>query len=261
MIVIGSTAIKYWMPSFPRDPSDKDCVVLEGTPKIDGWDCHEVPIRIYNVLLKHSRGGMLTPFGWYMLKCSHLPYTNHNWVKHAKDVIWFQDERPDSTYVEMSDWQELGAFWHDYHKSNKDKIKLNKPVDDFFNLNVSRIYKHDDVHEAVKYDSVPAWKKISKNDGTASVSFQKWSSLSQREMLESGFEETYVLAIERYLLTGKVKDVKIAYRLAMQDLLTRMTTGWWNKWYIENLNKLFTPELDYKALFEINKPNKLEMII
>ena len=68
-VIIGSTALRYWYPEFPRDPSDIDTVVedLSGKKNSKGLEYHLNP-----VILSYEDGVYAKPSTILTLKLSHM---------------------------------------------------------------------------------------------------------------------------------------------------------------------------------------------
>jgi hypothetical protein len=77
---------------------------------------------------------------------------------------------------------------------------------------------------------------------------EKFDNLSIQDKNNICFEESYVIAIERFY--SKLPH-RTAYNKAQQALVTRLHPIWLADWIILNWNNFFwTPKIDYYEIYE-----------
>lgn len=251
-LIYGSTALSHVDKRW-KYPKDKDVLYpkyRDETMVYFGADSKGVPPHIFDLLeSKFSKDGMVTPYGIYNVKISHS-FWNIKWMKTARDIIRLQEvlgfQETDQELMDI-----LRGFWETIHGSKK-HINLMQSPDKFFTKAVDRKYKHDDLHEALKYHAVP-WHERLRNDKTkVYIPKENFDVLSHKEKLEVCREEIYVTAIERYYLKGSLETPLTMYRSALKKLVTTMSKGWFPLFIMENLKTLKEPDLDYIEKFNTN---------
>ena len=94
MIIIGSTAIKFWYPDFKREPKDLDLILYEGEeiPKEFLEKYNKIETLSNPILLQFCKNNLfqispyLNPDILYTLKMSHM-FWDINWEKHMFDIL------------------------------------------------------------------------------------------------------------------------------------------------------------------------------
>lgn len=220
MLIFGSTALKHWFPDYEPEPKDIDW--LSDLP-IETWRSstgvlNEVhwcePMR--HVLCSNKDKHFVDPNFLYTIKLSHLPWDlkNGKWWKHLKDCVFMQDKGysydPFLLYLLEKEWE--------VRHGSKAHIKLDKPVEDFFNDNVKRKYEHDELHQLFKIGDVPAYSLITPDANSAKVSFRLFDKLDDYTKLCTIAEEVFVTAYERNL----------SFSEGYKHVVTRLSRGWWN---------------------------------
>jgi hypothetical protein len=195
MIIIGSTAIKYWLPQFPRQPKDLDVICKEGEDlklllSYDKIEKLENPI-----LLDHYKGGSrYLPLDMlYTLKISHAIGWDINWEKHTWDLNFMKFNSPTELKVDMDLFNKLYQYWTELHGKNK-RSDLEMSAEDFFDNALDTHVDHDYIHTILNPE--PTYKKISV--GEVEVSMEKFQALSTSEKTNLIQEEVMVMAAERY---------------------------------------------------------------
>jgi hypothetical protein len=182
-LVIGSTAIKYYYPDFPRDPKDLD-IVSDRTYRKDNIE------YLYNpVLPKYQQSGYLSPNFMLTLKVSHLFY-DINWEKHMFDVQFLIKK---GCTIDMQLFNELYEFWQEYHPKNT-RSNLDMSAKDFFDNAITSIdgLSHDELHLLINPN--PTFQKIL--IGEVLVSEDKFNDLSFEDKCNLVYEEVEIMAYE-----------------------------------------------------------------
>lgn len=180
------------------------------------------------------------------LKMSHLAWDHNNqFVKHAKDIILLQQNgyEPDRTI-----YFSLRKFWE--KRFGQKKAYLKKSNEEFFEDNVDRYYSHDSLHQSVAYHERPLYERLKDDLDSAYCSESRFKLLSPEDKRKLAREEIYATALERFLIPNNFKrDATAAYRMALRQLITSMTKGFFCNYLIFNLALLINPDRDYVNLF------------
>jgi hypothetical protein len=267
-ILIGSRALNYWFPSFEITP-DTDWDIISDKP-IEGAEFHP------SNFLNNSEVEMFTDenhvvefngqevlvcdvLGLAIIKRSHL-HREIGWDKSITHYHkWLARFMIDANCSDS--FEEMRTSW----KAKQDKFlaerirltneafpqphpKLNQSVEDFFDDYVVKKYNHDRLHEIVAYNpNQPLYKRLQDDPSSAWCKVDKWNDLSYDDKLKCIAEETYVIAIERFLVPKDWKyPAKLAYMKALKKVCTTLCSGWFRDCAIDNYPKI----LD---LFDKNK--------
>lgn len=187
-MIIGSTALKHYFPDFNRQPKDLDIVTNQERKGVNS----EIEYLYNPIIFKYCNEEYCTPDILLSLKVSHL-FWNINWEKHMWDVQFLLGK---GCQLNLEYIVEQVEFWKKYlptvHRSNLQMTK-----DDFFNNAVNKdVDEHDLLH--VKLADYPAYKKILKDGCDVELDENKWGNLSFEEKCDVVYEETAVMAFERY---------------------------------------------------------------
>jgi hypothetical protein len=233
-LIIGSTAIKYYYPDFPREPKDLDVAVLTTkgiNGRINNTEFLENPI-----IFKYQQNGYLSPDLMLCLKVSHL-FWDINWEKHLYDVSFLlsKGHKWDVNIILelIEQWKEI------LPKVRRSKLDMSKA--DFFTNSVNEnTNQHDYLHTLLK--KVPTFTKLLKEGCEVEVEESKWNLLSFQEKHDAVFEETAVMAYERY----KEIDYRSAFKRQLKDNIIKHFPLWMALFSIENYRKIEKPIYNYK---------------
>ena len=242
MLVIGSTAIKNFFPDFPRNPKDLDYVVdNEDNKNSDNTE------YLYNpIILKYQKDGYLKPELLLSLKISHL-FHDINWFKHIFDVQ-FLISKGIQYNKEIVD--ELIPFWNDIHKKVK-KSNLMLTKEDFFSNAINEdTLQHDYIHTLI--NPIPMYTLLLKDGAEVELDENKWHNLSYEDKTKVVYEETAVMAWERY----KNNHWREGYKLQLKDNIIKHFPPYIAMFAIENYRNLETVKVNYREI--INKNYKYE---
>lgn len=237
MIIIGSTAIKHHFPDFSRTPSDLDYVVEHSGDykKVKGIEYLENP-----VLLKYENSGYISPNMLLSLKISHM-FWDFNWAKHLFDIQFLLSKG--CTY-DLKIVNEFYQYWLEIKpKIRRSELELNK--ENFFDNAVNKdADEHDHLHTLLA--DVPAYTKILKDGCEVELDEKKWDALSFDEKCDVVFEETSVMAFERY----KKMNYRIAYTIQLRDNIVKHFPQYIAIFGILNYPRLEKPKFNYKQKIE-----------
>jgi hypothetical protein len=188
-----------------------------------------------------------------MMKRSHL-YWNVHWDKSIAD--YHQLKELVGGNLTDDNWKFLDLrIKENEAKWGKSKTNLNVSNDEFFSRSqkIGRKYEHDELHEAVKYESIPLYQACKADQSKANLDlslFKLWDKEQQQRLVR---EEAMVIALERVIipkmLTGAPIDAQAAYHYALRRICTNLTSGWFRDFAIENWASINTPDVDYVKLF------------
>lgn len=239
-VVVGSSALREHFPDF-REPKDIDVLCDESpkeavfpagiadvyqvkTFKLEDWFDQELP-SIDQL---------------YTLKVSHIFWDN-KFDKHISDIRYMQRS---GAQVILPLYKVLYAEWENLY--GKKKANLNVSAEDFFQSTVTRVYEHDSIHQSVAYYEEPLFNKILKDGSEVMVDVKKFWALSEIEKLQLVREEVYATALERMVIPSGYKyNARRAYWWALKKTITSFSKGWFPLFIVENIDKLWKPEIDY----------------
>lgn len=216
-LIIGSTAMKYYYPDFPRIPKDLD-IVSDRTYSENGIE------YLYNpVLPKYQESGYLLPDLLLTLKVSHLFY-DIKWEKHMFDVQFLLKK---GCKINMQLFEELYAFWQEYHPKNH-RSNLNMSAKEFFDNAIEPVegLSHDELHLLINPN--PTFQKVL--IGEVLVSEDKFNNLSFEDKCNLVYEEVEIMAYERY----RHMNHMIAYSKMLKKFIISHAPIWEALFIIEN---------------------------
>jgi len=142
----------------------------------------------------------------------------------------------------------------------KKEAKLNYSNDKFFkkSAKIGRTYEHDDLHRATCYGEKPLFESLKKDTNKASVSKKMFNELPDSDKIKVAREECYAIALERVVIPRlnnnewnvENADRKMAFKTAICKLVTRMTSGWFREFLIENHPEICLFDKDFVLDFE-----------
>lgn len=196
-ILIGSGAMIHHFPDYFRKQNDTDYAIKEGSNKRENG----VEFLLNPVLFKYETNPIISPENLLTLKVSHL-FWDINWEKHIFDALFLFEKGYE---INKPFFKEMREYWEQNNpKVRRSNLNMNK--EEFFSNAVnSDTNEHDMLHYILA--DVPAFTKILKDGCEVEVDEDKWNNLSELEKDEVVFEETSVMAWERY----KNTPYKIAY--------------------------------------------------
>lgn len=230
--LIGSNAIKYWFPDFPREPKDIDYV---GEGK-NGDGIEYLP----NPVLENYLSDILYPDDLYTLKVSHTVGWDINWDKHMYDQQWLKAK---GCILNEHLFFKLYNYWSELHGNNK-RSDLEMSADMFFNNAVKFPVYHDDIHKLlIKHPYFegqvePTYSMILKEGAEVEVSELKFNRLTEKQKYNLVFEEVAVMSIENRF------DPKLGYKHLYHRMLKKFILNhaplWEALWIVENYKHVLT---------------------
>lgn len=252
-IIVGSTAMKYWLPDF-REPTDIDIWSNIQIKNSKGTDYKCLPLQILNLIDYKVIGGKNIAIldSLYTIKCSHLAWSNPKWNKHKNDLLVLKMLKKCKLREEL--YLALVEYWKT-ELGTKNFLSLDKNSKDFFTDNIKYIYDHDWLHEQVSYPNKPMYTYCLKDDADVLIDKAKFDLLSFEDKIRMFKEEITVIALERWVVRSEldISWVK-AYHLSLEKTVTSLTKGWASEFIILNMEYFVKPEYKYfKNALEVLK--------
>lgn len=255
MIVIGSTAIKYWYPDFKREPVDIDVICNDTTEDCinNRWETlmlireSKKVERLSNPIMldrysvdKSSSLVYVSPDDLCTLKASHLCW-NINWEKHMFD-LQFLLKKGNKINPEL--FKKLYDHWNVFHGRNKrSDLKMSK--EDFFTNAVNYdTMEHDEMHKII--NSTPIYTRVLKDGAEVELDENKFHALSHKEKLEFVREECYIMAFERY----KDMRYRFAFELMLKKFIISHAPFWSLLFIFENYVELEKCQINFIKIIE-----------
>jgi len=242
MLIIGSTAIKHHYPDFNRVPKDIDVIGRDlGNDTDVNLGDKKIEYLENPIILKYQSSGYLNPSLLLTLKISHL-FWDINWFKHMFDVQFLLGK---GNVYDIGIIDELREYWTEVHpKIKRSNLVLSK--EEFFTNNINKdTEQHDYFH--VLLNPIPMYTLLLKDGSEVELDENKWDGLTFDQKHDVVFEETSVMAFERYK-TGHYRE---AYKLQMKDNIIKHFPKYISMFVIDNYKKINQPKLNYREL--INK--------
>jgi len=228
MLLIGSKAIKFWFPDFPREPKDTDYAVDSGTryPKEVGVEYLENPV-LWNYYDKpYGLNIVCYPDDLYTLKMSHL-FWDLNWEKHEWDATFL---RKKGCILNRPLFNKLYDYFNILHGKNV-RSDLKMTAKDFFDNALECEYDHDWLHTLL--NPIPTFTKVL--IGEVEVGEDKFEFfLNDEEKEELVREEVEIMAFERW----PKLDHRKAYGRMLKKFIISHAPIWEAIWILENYPKL-----------------------
>lgn len=241
-ILIGSRALKYWVPEF-RISEDADWDVISDKPL---WNCEWHKPSVCNnadvwkyasldsvELPDGSSAWICKPKGLALIKRSHLWRTVGfeksivHWHKYLKHFT--QDLNSDDLLFLSNRIQKTKEQFPQRHPS------LKQSVEDFFDDYVEKKYNHDFLHELVAFHDKPLYTRMQRDPSSAWCEKDLWDNFSYDDKVRCVAEECFVISIERFLVPQDwAFNPKIAYSRALNKVCTTLCSGWFRDFAIDN---------------------------
>lgn len=244
-ILVGSRALNFWEPSLKlKDTTDWD--ILSDNP-IEGSEWHnpefldsyklEQFASPYTLQYKGQQLNVLSMQGCIVMKRSHLwrdlsfdkhilhwyKYMQRHTVRLSEPARQLLKQRTTATIKEFS----LGS------------PSLNKTVKEFFDDAVTKKYDHDLLHELLAFEDKPLYTRMQVDASRAWCEKTLWDQFSYLQKIHCAAEETYVIAVERFLATSDWQTpTRLAYTKALRKVCTTLTSGWFRDFALDNFPEI-----------------------
>lgn len=233
--IIGSTALKYWLPNF-REPKDLD-YLYNGNKFYNEEKIEYIPApSFWNHKEYASCNEVLT------IKCSHIFWTPVHRNKHFHDIEMLLNM---GFIIDETMFYGFYNHWK-YLYGKRSQSNQNLDINKFFDDELERNIHHDDVHLIINPN--PIYKKILIGDGTVNICKNKFQTLTYKEQLDIIFEEVYVLSFERW--DNKYNNYVVNYRNNLYYFLCHLAPTWLSLFGFKNLLEINKPKINYKKLID-----------
>lgn len=241
-ILIGSRAIRFWFPDFPREPKDTDYAVYSEVGTGQKNKDERVEYLANPILLRYydwpNYPPICGPDELYTLKISHAigwKLENGSWDKHIWDITWLKNK---GCVLIPHLFDQLYAYWETVHGKNK-RSDLEMTAEDFFNNALTCPYSHDWLHTLLQ--ETPTYTKVLKDGAEVEVSEEKFNQLTEDEKESLVREEVMVMAFERY----SHLDWPFAYHRMVKKFVLNHAPIWEAIWMIENWPKIVKAKFNF----------------
>lgn len=242
MLIIGSVALNHHFDDFHRVSKDLDIAIK---------DMNDVPqlkenqiVKDYKgkieylenpIIFKYQNEGYLTPDLMLSLKISHL-FWKTNFHKHLFDIQWLLKK---GCKYDINIIKELMKFWDEYLPKVR-RSKLEQSKDKFFTNAVNKsVDQHDYLHTLI--NPIPMYTLLLKDGAEVELDENKWNNLSYQEKIDVCWEETAVMAYERY----PNFNYREAFTRQLDDNIQKHFPFYIALFAIENYPKLLKPKFNY----------------
>lgn len=240
MLIIGSYALNYHYPDFTRKPKDLDYVGNENILIINDILSSNDFSRVENldnpIILKYQSTGIINPKLLLSLKISHL-FWDINWYKHMYDVQFLIDK---GNRYDLNIINDLIPFWTEKHAKIR-RSNLVQTKEEFFTNGINEgVDEHDYLHTLL--NPRPMYTRMLKDGSEVELDFDKWELFSYEEKCGVVFEETAVMAYERY----KKDHYRNAFRTQLKDNIIKHFPQPIALFAIEHYKFLEKPKYNYR---------------
>lgn len=239
-MIIGSTALRWHFPDFPREPKDIDYIGFLHDNPPEGLRLE----KLNNPILEEWYDGMPPTYidkdELYTLKISHCFWDleNGSWQKHMWDVQWLKEK---GCKLIPNLFYKLFDYWESVHSKRK-ASNLDMTAAEFFDNALDYPFDHDYVHEVlIKHpyfegQAEPTYKKVLKDGAEVDVDMNKFEALTYKEKFNLTFEECANMATERY----SHMYYKKAYEVMLKKFILSHCKIEQGIWIIQNHKELLT---------------------
>lgn len=250
-ILIGSKAASHWFPDWVdhRPIGDTD-YISKKQPKARLSQNGEITEFHYSKAfdwLLENETGIASPNSLYTIKVSHSFWDVH-WPKTMHDIVFFQNKGceiiPEFFDLLYKDWLEI----HD----SKKRINFEMKNSEFFKSTIEREIPHDTLHEIIVYPNQPIYKSLKYDQDAARIEQELFDNLTYEDKCKVCLEETYVIALERFLIPTNFKtNSQVAFYRAAKKVIVDLNKGFVPYFFVTNWNKLSKiNENDYSKAIE-----------
>jgi hypothetical protein len=280
----GSTALKYWFgDQWKRVPNDTDIIcdqeyfdyyllaykeeIVAKVQTKRGFVLHRLGFKplefeiakpgnsaeAFLKIKEQTLDGFLSPEEVYTFKMSHRFLKNSpHFLKTMNDIIELRKLGFGEIPSYLKDFYNLRIKeTYDYSHPSLKKSKF-----DFFDTATGIVYEfiHDDIHEAIKHFSRPAYETIKEDKSEVFCSKERFFSVPETLRLLTVLEEAMVLSLERYLIPNKFFDkekAKKGFDIALEKCCTSIASGYWREY-------AYNHYYDVQALYDPGYVNKFQ---
>jgi hypothetical protein len=272
MLIVGSKALKFHYPNFPRKVQDIDIIGFESDLQIldellqpthiqkcqntillkniqnktEIFDTDNVELLLadYSKSLKmyldYDKDNIFASKEvLFSLKKSHIHFPI-KFKKHIHDYCFLYDE-----FFGEDILSHITEINYKETETRIGKLKtpsLNKSVDDFFGQSkdfVKSFFAHDDIHKVMAHYEYPLYEKMQNNKTLVKCDKNLWRIFPYEDKCKCVLEEAYVIALERKIIpmlfdSGKGYTSDEAFDWALMRICTTLCSGWFREFATNN---------------------------
>lgn len=251
-VLIGSKAAEHWFSDWHRKTKDTDFVCKNAPKKMERENDQVIEYHFSDAFqwLLENDGEIASPNSLYTIKVSHSFWDVH-WQKTMNDISFFQEKGceiiPEFHELLYQDWLKI-------HNS-KERINFEKPNSEFFTKAVDRAIHHDILHEIIVSPNEPIYKCLKYDKDMAKIEEELFNKLSFEDKCKVCLEETYVIALERFLIPSNFfSSQQSAFYKAAKKVIVDLNKGFVPYFFVTNWNKLSKiNKEEYQDLIEKTK--------
>lgn len=266
-VLIGSRALQYWNPTLKlKDDADWDVISFK---QHSGCEVHD-PLFLNNmdmtdyalghniiILPDKTKALVMSPTGLAIIKRSHLHrdlnFDRHITMFHKFGLSEILKEKSHSS-IANADLQERIRLTKEAFPQRNPNLMQSK--EDFFDDFVTRKYDHDYLHELVAFYDKPLYVSLLRDEKLAWCEQEKWYNLSHKDKVKCVAEETFVIAIERFMVPNNWNyPSKLAYIKALRKVCTTLCSGLFRDFAIDLYPEVMA---EYRNSVFVNVKSKLE---
>ena len=272
MLIVGSAALKFHYPNYPRMVKDIDVIcfkndlsslsnllnptkVIKGThtiilrgiqKKSELFYTNNVEMLLADeseslkMYLEYDKGKTFASKEvLFSLKKSHINFPI-KFQKHIHDYCYLQEN--------LDGFDQLSHITIINHKETESRLgklktpSLNQTVDQFFGQSkdyVKTHFIHDEVHKIMAHYQKPLYEKMQCDTNLAKCDRELWRLFTYEDKCKCVLEEAYVIALERKILPmlfnasqGFTSDE--AFDWALMRICTNLCSGWFREFATNN---------------------------
>jgi len=272
MLIVGSKALKFHFPKYPRKVNDIDIIgytddvntlshllapqeIIKGEHTVllknignrtDIFDTSNVEVLLADDSVSLKRYMEYDEFNLfasketlYSLKKSHIHFPI-KFKKHIHDYCFLHEKLNNEDILKS-----ITEINYQETEKRIGKLKtpsLNKSVKEFFGQSdgyVKSYFIHDDVHRVMSHYDRPLYEKMQSNKDLAKCDKDKWRIFPYEDKCKCVLEEVYVIALERKILPmifggGKGFSSDEAFDWALMRICTTLCSGWFREFATNN---------------------------
>lgn len=236
-LITGSVALKHWCSDFTRVSPDIDVLCNVGcvSRKPSEFNVESQWHPVAEEIIKRNKSPMFVDLDMlYTIKVSHAAW-DVKWDKTMFDIAFMKKH---GAKIEHEDiFKSLVKHWSTVHGAKRVNLKMSN--DAFFTDAVGRKVDHDALHRLVANGNQEMHTPLRPDAESPWCAFQLWDRLSYTDKIKTAAEEICVIAIERYLTDTRNSSILLACSKAHRNLVLTMTSGWFNRFLIENRQEIF----------------------
>lgn len=197
----------------------------------------------------------------YLTKRSTLYWPVH-WLKNIEHLAQMRPSIIQHVFDRrLIDYYNTRVAENEIKFGKKRRAKLSMKNEDFFAKSekaVVRVFDHDSLHRAVKFFIKPVHEMCKMDPTSAKMDYSIWRNLGELTQARAVQEEGSVIALERFIIPRLMEEGYVPtsaealkfYQRAVQLLVTRMASGWFREFIINNWATVNNPGQDYLTRFD-----------